>query len=106
MTTTETAAPAFAPLFDRHRALYAEWSAALARDDEDEGARLGDETNAVLEEIIAAPCASDADFITKIRYLVEAECRAMGKNRPGVMDDWHSFACAALLHFQPAEVRQ
>lgn len=92
--------PAFADAIERHRKLYAEWSAACGRNDEPEMNRLCDATNAVLREIIEAPCVDDAELLVKLRYLVEAE-RRLSRAKPEGGGDWECVAQAAFRHFYP-----
>ncbi|WP_036286928.1 hypothetical protein [Methylosinus sp. PW1] len=61
-----------------HAALYAPAPAA-AYDDETE-ARLASERNAALARVAEVPCASDAEFIAKLRFLFAEQLREVGQS--------------------------
>jgi hypothetical protein len=103
MTVAQTTLPAFADLIERHKETNAAWTAALERGEDNEGNRLGDEANGLLDELVAAPCSNDAALILKLRYLCEAT-RELTAGPPHLIHEWDVVAIAAYRHLFPGEL--
>lgn len=82
----------------------AEWDAALTRGDDEAGERLGGVANARLDEIIAAPCANDAELIAKLRYLVEYTLGLMREPPQIIVCEWNAVTVAVFHHLFPREL--
>jgi len=95
--------PAFANLIERHKLANAAWTAALERGEDDEANRLGDEAHALLDEVVAAACANDAELISKLRYLCETT-RELTSGPPRLLHEWDVVAIAAYRHLSPGEL--
>ena len=65
---------ALAIAIDRHKAVKAAWDAKTDRiDDDPVGLAVGD----TLIDLAETPCASDAEFLEKLKYLFEVESAGM-----------------------------
>lgn len=103
MTVAQTTAPAFANLIELHKETNAAWTAALECGEDDEGNRLGGEANALLDEVVTAPCANHAELILKLRYLCEAT-RELTRGPPKLVHEWDVVAIAAYRHLFSGEL--
>jgi hypothetical protein len=89
MTTT------LAQAIARHMAA----QAALDAGPEDRPQHLFDEEDGALYELALTPCASDAEFVEKLRYLYAQQAKIW--NLPDNGNDYGCLAIAAACHFCP-----
>jgi hypothetical protein len=63
---------------------------------------LSDEEDEALYALAETPCASDAEFLEKLRYLFAHQARIWGP--PDNANDYGCLAIAAACHFSPVNV--
>jgi hypothetical protein len=78
----------------RHKAAQAALDAA-----EDRPEHLRDEENEALDELAFTPCASDAEFLKKLRYLYAQQAKIW--DLPDNGDDYGCIVIAAACHSGP-----
>jgi len=94
MTTQPTA---LAQAIARHKAAQAALDAVPCR--EDRPKHLCDEEDEALHELALTPCAGDAEFLEKLRYLYAHQAKIW--NLPNNGNDYGCLAIAAACHFYP-----
>jgi len=100
-TKPECKAPAkptaFAQAIARHMAALAAEDAVLGPEDIPEHVR--DEENEALDELAFTPCASDAEFLEKLRYLYAQQAKIW--DLPDSDENYGCLVIAAACHFCP-----
>jgi hypothetical protein len=66
---------------------------------EDRPEHLRDEEDEALDELAFTPCASDAEFLEKLRYLYAQQAKIW--DLPDNGDDYGCIVIAAACHFCP-----
>jgi hypothetical protein len=92
MTMTAALAQALA----RHKAAQAALDAVPGPEDYPE--HLSGEESEALDELAFTPCASDAEFLEKLRYLYAQQAK-VGWDLPDNGDDYGCIVIAAACHF-------
>jgi hypothetical protein len=70
---------------------------AASRDDDDVITRLSEAESDAIEILAGTPCASDAEFLEKLRYLLARETRIFGE--PDCNQEFGPIAVAVDRHF-------
>ncbi len=97
MTTTRKRKASIAQALARHKAAQAALDAVPGPEDYPE--RLCDEEGEALDELAFTPCASDAEFLEKLRYLYAQQAKIW--DLPDNGDDYGCIVIAAACHFCP-----
>jgi hypothetical protein len=82
---------------ERHKAAQAALDAVPGP--EDYPKHLCDEENEALDELASTSCASDAEFLEKLRYLYAQQAKIW--DLPDNGDNYGCLAIAAACHFRP-----
>jgi hypothetical protein len=88
---------ALAQAIELHKAAQA--ASDAAPDPNDYPEHLRDEENEALDELAFTPCASDAEFLEKLRYLYAQQAKIW--DLPDNGDDYGCIVIAAACHFCP-----
>ena len=91
---------ALARAIERHRAAQAAYDAWPDRSDDENLNRFCIAAGDALSDLAETPCANDAEFLTKLRYLLAAEMHVIGEAPIG-NQEYGSPLKAAYLHFNP-----
>lgn len=91
---------ALAQAIDRHRAAWAAYEAGYDPDNEDAFGALVSAADGSLADLVAMPCANDAELLAKLRYLHAYE-KSMIRGRPFDIADHGSIPAALDVHFNP-----
>jgi hypothetical protein len=81
----------------RHKAAEAAFDDAASRDDDAAITRLSEAESDAIEILAGMPCASDAEFLEKLRYLLARETRLFGE--PDCNKEFGPIAVAVDRHF-------
>jgi hypothetical protein len=85
----------------RHKAVQAAADAVPCPEECPE--HLREEENEALDELAFTPCASDAEFLEKLRYLYAQQAK-VGWDLPDNGDDYGCIVIAAACHFCPVNL--
>jgi hypothetical protein len=91
---------ALARAIERHRAAWAIYEAGYDPDDEDAFEELVSAADGLLADLVAMPCASDAELLAKLRYL-HAHEKSLIRGRPFDIANHGSIPVALDVHFNP-----
>ncbi len=91
---------ALAQAIERHRAAWAAYDASYDEDNEDAFDALVSVADGPLADLVAVPCASDAELLAKLRYLHAYE-KSLIRGRPFDIADHGSIPVALDVHFNP-----
>ena len=91
---------ALAQAIERHRAAWAAYDAGYDEDNEDAFDALVSAADGPLADLVAVPCANDAELLAKLRYLHAYE-KSLIRGRPFDIADHGSIPVALDVHFNP-----
>jgi hypothetical protein len=91
---------ALAQAIKRHRAAWETYEAGYDEDNEDAFGALVSAADGTLADLVAMPCANDADLLAKLRYLHAYE-KSLIRGRPFDIADHGSIPVALDVHFNP-----
>jgi hypothetical protein len=91
---------AIAQAIERHRTAWAAYEAGYDEDNEDAFDALVRAADGPLADLIATPCANDAELLAKLRYLHAYE-KSLIRGRPFDIADHGSIPAALDVHFSP-----
>jgi hypothetical protein len=102
MTTKPKIRTPIAQAIARHKAAHKAAQAAMeaVSGPEDYPGHLSHEEDEALDELAFTPCASDAEFLEKLRYLYAQQAK-VGWDLPDNGDDYGCIVIAAACHFCP-----
>ncbi len=91
---------ALARAIERHRAAWEAYEAGYDEDNEDAFDALVSAADGPLADLIATPCANDAELLAKLRHLHAYE-KSLIRGRPFDIADHGSIPVALDVHFNP-----